>query len=183
MIKSSIITDAEYTSTVSIRDGTDTKQREIRWDHNLLLYFSIKAHDRTIKASKFDQNSKASLIIFQINFKSCLAATESAVVDQAAPAAAVVREVLNSNSYRIIFVEAKLKVYIIVGSSWMGLSVRLVYSCGKYPDIETSPTTTMIVDGVAPKKMYDDGSDASFVSEGGHGCKCGANCKCDPCNC
>ncbi|KAK9075789.1 hypothetical protein SSX86_004118 [Deinandra increscens subsp. villosa] len=51
--------------------------------------------------------------------------------------------------------------------------------CGMYPDIENS---TIIVD--APKKMYDDGSDGRFViSEGGHGCKCGANCKCDPCNC
>ena len=30
---------------------------------------------------------------------------------------------------------------------------------------------------------YDDGSEGSFVAEGGHACKCGANCKCDPCNC
>ncbi|XP_076932018.1 metallothionein-like protein type 2 [Bidens hawaiensis] len=55
--------------------------------------------------------------------------------------------------------------------------------CGMYPDIEVSSTATMIVDGVAPKKMYDDGSDTSFASEGGHACKCGANCKCNPCNC
>ncbi|GKB43733.1 hypothetical protein Tco_0888675, partial [Tanacetum coccineum] len=38
--------------------------------------------------------------------------------------------------------------------------------CGMYPDIETSNTATMIVDGVvAPKKMYDDGSEGSFVAE------------------
>ncbi|GKB35895.1 metallothionein-like protein 1 [Tanacetum coccineum] len=56
--------------------------------------------------------------------------------------------------------------------------------CGMYPDIETSNTATMIVDGVvAPKKMYDDGSEGSFVGEGGQACKCGANCKCDPCTC
>ncbi|KAI3514144.1 hypothetical protein L1887_12463 [Cichorium endivia] len=55
--------------------------------------------------------------------------------------------------------------------------------CGKYPDIETSTTATVIVDGVAPKKMYDDGSEGSFVAEGAQGCKCGSNCKCDPCNC
>ncbi|CAH1432452.1 metallothionein-like protein 1 [Lactuca sativa] len=56
--------------------------------------------------------------------------------------------------------------------------------CGMYPNIETSTTATvMIVDGVAPKKMYDDGSEGSFVAEGAQGCKCGGNCKCDPCNC
>ncbi|MDG6100481.1 hypothetical protein EXU34_23920, partial [Alteromonas sp. ZYF713] len=56
--------------------------------------------------------------------------------------------------------------------------------CGMYPDIETSKTVNnVIVDGVAPKKMYDDGSEGSFVAEGGQACKCGANCKCDPCNC
>ncbi|MBD4018860.1 hypothetical protein GUI04_07460 [Xanthomonas citri pv. citri] len=52
-----------------------------------------------------------------------------------------------------------------------------------YPNIETSTTATVTVDGVAPKKMYDDGSEGSFVAEGAQGCKCGENCKCDPCNC
>nr|XP_043636319.1 metallothionein-like protein type 2 [Erigeron canadensis] len=55
--------------------------------------------------------------------------------------------------------------------------------CGMYPDVEKSSTTTVIVDGVAPKQMYADGSESSFVAEGGCGCKCGDNCKCNPCNC
>ncbi|KAI3750064.1 hypothetical protein L2E82_20688 [Cichorium intybus] len=55
--------------------------------------------------------------------------------------------------------------------------------CGMYPDIETSATTAMIVDGVAPKQMFAEGSESSFVAEGGHACKCGDNCKCNPCNC
>ncbi|XP_024981611.1 metallothionein-like protein type 2 [Cynara cardunculus var. scolymus] len=56
--------------------------------------------------------------------------------------------------------------------------------CGMYPDIEQTTTTAVIVDGVAPKQMYGEGSESSsFVAEGGHGCKCGDNCKCNPCNC
>ncbi|KAI3667668.1 hypothetical protein L6452_42737 [Arctium lappa] len=50
-------------------------------------------------------------------------------------------------------------------------------------DIERSTTTTMIVDGVAPQMTYAEGTETSFVAEGGNGCKCGDNCKCDPCNC
>ncbi|KAI3760486.1 hypothetical protein L1987_50881 [Smallanthus sonchifolius] len=55
--------------------------------------------------------------------------------------------------------------------------------CGMYPDVEKSATAAMIVDGVAPKPMYGEESESSFVAEGGHGCKCGDNCKCNPCNC
>ncbi|XP_062171081.1 uncharacterized protein LOC133876856 [Alnus glutinosa] len=57
--------------------------------------------------------------------------------------------------------------------------------CGKkYPDLgfsENSSTVT-IVAGVAPVKMYYEGSEMSFGAESG-GCKCGSNCSCDPCNC
>nr|AAY84148.1 metallothionein [Catharanthus roseus] len=58
-------------------------------------------------------------------------------------------------------------------------------SCGskKYQDLETSATTTIIIEGVAPKKMDFEESEKSFGAEGGHGCKCGSNCNCDPCNC
>ncbi|PWA40401.1 metallothionein-like protein 1 [Artemisia annua] len=55
--------------------------------------------------------------------------------------------------------------------------------CGMYPDVEKSVTVAMIVDGVAPKQMYAEGSESSFVAEGGCSCKCGDNCKCNPCNC
>ncbi|KAA8543881.1 hypothetical protein F0562_021942 [Nyssa sinensis] len=54
--------------------------------------------------------------------------------------------------------------------------------CGMYPDIETSTTTATIITGIAPVKSYSEGSE-SFVAEGGHACKCGANCTCDPCKC
>jgi len=57
--------------------------------------------------------------------------------------------------------------------------------CGKkFPDLgisENISTVTMIA-GVAPVKMYYEGSaEMSFGAE--NGCKCGSNCSCDPCNC
>ncbi|EYU18964.1 hypothetical protein ABFS82_04G182900 [Erythranthe guttata] len=55
-------------------------------------------------------------------------------------------------------------------------------SCSMYPDMEMNTTVTMIV-GVAPSKMYAEGSEKSFGAEGGNGCKCGSSCTCDPCNC
>ncbi|KAB1768084.1 hypothetical protein FKQ75_29920, partial [Klebsiella pneumoniae] len=54
--------------------------------------------------------------------------------------------------------------------------------CGMYPDVEKNTTAT-IIDGVAPTKTFSQGSEMSFVTEGGHACKCGSNCTCDPCNC
>ncbi|XP_030447223.1 metallothionein-like protein type 2 [Syzygium oleosum] len=52
---------------------------------------------------------------------------------------------------------------------------------GVYPDVaENSPKT--IIGGVAPVKMDHEVSEmSSFEAE--HGCKCGSNCTCDPCNC
>ncbi|KAK9057607.1 hypothetical protein SSX86_022443 [Deinandra increscens subsp. villosa] len=47
----------------------------------------------------------------------------------------------------------------------------------------STATTTMIVNGVAPRMTFAEGSETSFVAESGNGCKCGGNCKCDPCNC
>ncbi|XP_059297625.1 metallothionein-like protein type 2 isoform X3 [Lycium ferocissimum] len=55
--------------------------------------------------------------------------------------------------------------------------------CGMYPDLEKSTTLT-IIEGVAPmkNKAMVEGS-VEKATEGGHGCKCGSNCQCDPCNC
>ncbi|KAI5682372.1 hypothetical protein M9H77_03600 [Catharanthus roseus] len=55
--------------------------------------------------------------------------------------------------------------------------------CKMYPDLsytESATTETLIV-GVAPKK-YLDAEMGEAAAENG-GCKCGSNCKCDPCNC
>ncbi|CAI9759171.1 unnamed protein product [Fraxinus pennsylvanica] len=42
-------------------------------------------------------------------------------------------------------------------------------SCGKmYPDVEKSTTVT-IIEGVAPMKMYSEGSEKSFSAEGAAG--------------
>ncbi|KAK3012789.1 hypothetical protein RJ639_010225 [Escallonia herrerae] len=54
--------------------------------------------------------------------------------------------------------------------------------CGMYPDIEKTTTAT-IIGGVAPVKTYYEGTEKSFGAEGVHACKCGSNCKCDPCTC
>ncbi|CAN4102451.1 unnamed protein product [Withania somnifera] len=52
-----------------------------------------------------------------------------------------------------------------------------------YPDLEKSTTLT-IIEGVAPmnNKAIVEGS-VEKATEGGHGCKCGSSCNCDPCNC
>ncbi|GMY39388.1 metallothionein-like protein type 2 [Fagus crenata] len=52
-------------------------------------------------------------------------------------------------------------------------------SCLLKSMIDTS-TETFIV-GVAPAKIYNEGSEMG--SEAGNGCKCGSNCTCDPCKC
>ncbi|CAA3024403.1 metallothionein type 2 [Olea europaea subsp. europaea] len=58
--------------------------------------------------------------------------------------------------------------------------------CGKYPDLSYSEATTTetLVLGVAPHNKYFEGSESEFgVAAAENGCKCGANCTCDPCNC
>ncbi|KAI7735180.1 hypothetical protein M8C21_017096 [Ambrosia artemisiifolia] len=47
-------------------------------------------------------------------------------------------------------------------------------------DVEKSTTTTIIVDGVAPKITS---AETNTVAESGNGCSCGSSCNCDPCNC
>ncbi|KAK8520627.1 hypothetical protein V6N13_030929 [Hibiscus sabdariffa] len=46
---------------------------------------------------------------------------------------------------------------------------------------EKTATTETIISGVGPLKMDFEASEMS--TESGHGCKCGSNCTCDPCNC
>ncbi len=51
-----------------------------------------------------------------------------------------------------------------------------------YPDLsfsERTTTETLIV-GVAPVKMYSEGSEVNYGAEN---CGCGANCNCNPCKC
>ncbi|XP_059660741.1 metallothionein-like protein 1 [Cornus florida] len=66
-----------------------------------------------------------------------------------------------------------------------GCSCGADCKCGKmYPDLETKTTSTAtIITGVAPKNTYAEGSEMSFGAEGGHTCKCGDKCTCDPCTC
>ncbi|KAH6798145.1 metallothionein 2A [Perilla frutescens var. hirtella] len=56
--------------------------------------------------------------------------------------------------------------------------------CGMYPDMSYSevaaPTETLVL-GVAPTKTFFEGESAEAAAE--NGCKCGANCTCNPCNC
>ncbi|KAA8516429.1 hypothetical protein F0562_016722 [Nyssa sinensis] len=56
--------------------------------------------------------------------------------------------------------------------------------CKMYPDMSFSEKTTTetLVLGVAPQKKYSEGSEMGVAGETG-GCKCGANCTCDPCTC
>ncbi|XP_073282065.1 metallothionein-like protein type 2 [Primulina huaijiensis] len=55
--------------------------------------------------------------------------------------------------------------------------------CKMYPDLRyseaTANTAETLVLGVAPQKTYFEGSEAAAEN----GCKCGANCTCDPCTC
>ncbi|CAB4312883.1 unnamed protein product [Prunus armeniaca] len=61
-------------------------------------------------------------------------------------------------------------------------------SCGSgcncaYPDLSYSETTSTetIIAGVAPVKLYYEGSEMSYGAE--NDCKCGPNCSCSSCGC
>ncbi|XP_019199342.1 PREDICTED: metallothionein-like protein type 2 isoform X2 [Ipomoea nil] len=53
--------------------------------------------------------------------------------------------------------------------------------CGMYADVEKASSVSSLIQGVAPMKNFEGG--AEKATEGGHACKCGDNCKCNPCNC
>ncbi|KAL9271652.1 Metallothionein-like protein [Drosera capensis] len=57
--------------------------------------------------------------------------------------------------------------------------------CKMYADLsytERPSTTATLIAGLAPKKSFVGGFEAEAEAAEG-GCKCGANCTCDPCNC
>ncbi|KAK4779773.1 hypothetical protein SAY87_015879 [Trapa incisa] len=81
----------------------------------------------------------------------------------------------------------KLQTHMTSLAGYRGLTMDS-RGCGRNPSLglsEAAATTTSvkaIVSGVAPIKMHKE--DAPEVStEGGHGCRCGSSCSCDPCNC
>ncbi|RXH84565.1 hypothetical protein DVH24_032849 [Malus domestica] len=55
--------------------------------------------------------------------------------------------------------------------------------CGMYPDLSYSETTSTetIIAGVAPVKMFYEGSEMNYGAE--NDCKCGSNCSCSSCGC
>ncbi|KAI6686806.1 hypothetical protein NL676_032719 [Syzygium grande] len=73
------------------------------------------------------------------------------------------------------------------GNCGCGPSCNCGSGCGRNPGLGLSETTTTtttttsktIIAGVAPVKTEMP----EMSTEGGHGCKCGSNCQCDPCNC
>ncbi|KAJ7950324.1 Metallothionein-like protein [Quillaja saponaria] len=55
--------------------------------------------------------------------------------------------------------------------------------CKMYPDMGFEKTTNeTLIMGVAPVKTHFEESEMGVGAENG-GCKCGSDCKCDPCNC
>nr|AAG50080.1 class I type 2 metallothionein [Avicennia marina]ABQ63078.1 class I type 2 metallothionein [Avicennia marina] len=56
--------------------------------------------------------------------------------------------------------------------------------CNMYPDLgyseATAPAEALVL-GVAPLKFYEGAESVEGAAE--NGCKCGANCTCNPCNC
>ncbi|KAF1895565.1 hypothetical protein Lal_00041845 [Lupinus albus] len=56
--------------------------------------------------------------------------------------------------------------------------------CKMYPDLSynESSTNETLVMGFAPVKAHFEGAEMGVAVEN-DGCKCGANCTCDPCTC
>nr|AAB61212.1 metallothionein [Mesembryanthemum crystallinum]AAC27531.1 metallothionein [Mesembryanthemum crystallinum] len=57
--------------------------------------------------------------------------------------------------------------------------------CKMYPDMAENgaSSTATLVTGVAPKISYFDNGSEMGVGAENDGCKCGSDCKCDPCTC
>lgn len=58
--------------------------------------------------------------------------------------------------------------------------------CKMYPDmsyIESSTTTETLVLGVGPEKTSFGAMEMGESPVAENGCKCGSDCKCDPCTC
>ncbi|KAK9170489.1 hypothetical protein Syun_002629 [Stephania yunnanensis] len=59
--------------------------------------------------------------------------------------------------------------------------------CKMYPDLEYAgemgTTKAVIIDGVAPTTPFFEGSSEMGVGAENDGCKCGPDCKCNPCTC
>ncbi|KAL8140664.1 hypothetical protein V2J09_006685 [Rumex salicifolius] len=56
--------------------------------------------------------------------------------------------------------------------------------CKMYADLSYTEIAApaSLVSGVAPQKTVIEGAEMGVAAENG-GCKCGPDCKCDPCNC
>ncbi|KAL3628636.1 hypothetical protein CASFOL_027682 [Castilleja foliolosa] len=56
--------------------------------------------------------------------------------------------------------------------------------CGMYPGLDYSEaageTTQAVILGVSSQKINFEGAEMGVAE---NGCKCGANCNCDPCSC
>ncbi|XP_043698296.1 metallothionein-like protein type 2 [Telopea speciosissima] len=74
------------------------------------------------------------------------------------------------------------------GNCGCGSGCKCGNGCGgskMYPDLSISggrTSTETIIVGVAPEKAYFEASEMGVGAEN-DGCKCGANCTCDPCTC
>ncbi|KAL6627434.1 hypothetical protein ACP70R_031160 [Stipagrostis hirtigluma subsp. patula] len=58
--------------------------------------------------------------------------------------------------------------------------------CKMYPEMDQETTTTQtVIMGVAPSKGHADGGfeDGAAAGAENGGCKCGDDCKCNPCTC
>ncbi|PKI61714.1 metallothionein-like protein 1 [Punica granatum] len=72
------------------------------------------------------------------------------------------------------------------GNCNCGSSCQCGSGCKRNPSLgyteAATPTAKTVISGVAPVKMHKEEA-PEMSTEGGHGCKCGSSCSCDPCTC